>query len=85
MWLSLCTRESCRKQTCNLHSPGRGEGEINDGRTMGRIDLGNRSSPAHAFREARGVNCAPSGFGLLDQRSLFLTIVAAGDFFLRRD
>lgn len=31
------------------------------------------------FCEARGVNCAPSGFGLLDQRSLLLTIVAGGD------
>lgn len=37
------------------------------------------------FREGRGVNCAPSGFGLIDQRSLLLTIVASGDFFLRGD
>lgn len=35
--------------------------------------------PAHASGEARGVNCAPSGFGLIDQRSMFSPVVAACD------
>ena len=72
MWLSQRRRESCRKQTCNLHSPGRGEEET------GALWAGSIWAivPARPrFREAR----APSGSGLIDQRSMFSPLVAACD------
>jgi len=66
MWLPQRRRESRRKQTCNLHSPGRGEEET--GALWAGAIWAIVPARRPRFREARGVNCAPSGFGLMKSK-----------------